>query len=132
MNLSELTRALERSDRFRKKIGKIGKSANASLSVSDAAKPYIVAALQATLNLPMFLVAARPNQARRFVDDLAAWHPRPESVIHFPVPDALPYEHLAYDAELTSARVCRHFERFPYQTPRRSLSWQPGLPWTAS
>ncbi|HEX3247119.1 MAG TPA: transcription-repair coupling factor, partial [Chloroflexota bacterium] len=105
MNLSALTGALRRSDRFQQTLREIRDGKRVPISVADTGKPYIVAALHEALQIPLCLVAPRPNQARRFVDDLLAWHPRPESVIHFPVPDALPYEHLAYDAELTSARM---------------------------
>src|SRR5687768_17056603 len=105
MNLSALTRTLERSDRFQQTLRDLRRTTGLSLSIADAAKPFVTAALHAELAVPMALVAARPTQARRYVDDLSAWHPRPESVIHFPVPDALPYEHLAYDAELTSSRM---------------------------
>jgi transcription-repair coupling factor (superfamily II helicase) len=105
MNLSALTRALERSDRFQQTIREIRGGSGAALSVADAAKPFVTAALHAQLDIPICLVAARPSQARRYVDDLKAWHPRPDAVIHFTVPDALPYEHLAYDADLTSSRM---------------------------
>jgi transcription-repair coupling factor (superfamily II helicase) len=105
MNLSALTRTLERSDQFQRALRDVRRTTGISLSVADSAKPFMTAALHAALDIPMALVAARPTQARRYLDDLAAWHPRPNSIIHFPVPDALPYEHLAYDPELTSSRM---------------------------
>jgi hypothetical protein len=76
MNLSALTRVLERSDRFQKTLREIRGGTGVSLSVADAAKPFVTAALHAELGIPMCLIAARPSQARRYVDDLMAWHPR--------------------------------------------------------
>ncbi|MFN0073370.1 MAG: transcription-repair coupling factor [Chloroflexota bacterium] len=105
MNLSALTQRLKRTRPLSDALREMESSKETRISVPDAAKAYTLATIHAQLNVPMCLVVPRAPTARRIVDDLIAWHPRPEAIIHFPVPDALPYEHLAYDAELTSARM---------------------------
>ena len=77
----------------------------ARLSVADPAKPYAVAALAAALGRTVVLLTARPGNARQLWEDLLAWAPNPADVLHFPAPDALPYEKLPEDPSLIARRV---------------------------
>ena len=79
--------------------------APARLSVADPAKPYAVAALHAALGRTVVLLTARPGNARQLWEDLLAWAPDPADVLHFPAPDALPYEKLPEDPSLVARRV---------------------------
>ncbi|MCC6178054.1 MAG: transcription-repair coupling factor [Chloroflexi bacterium] len=73
------------------------------LSVADPAKPYALAALHAALGRSLVLLTARPGHARQLWEDLTAWSP--VEVLHFPAPDALPYERLPEDPDITARRV---------------------------
>ena len=77
----------------------------ARLSVADPAKPYAVAALHAALGRTVVVLTARPGNARQLWEDLLAWAPDPSDVLHFPAPDALPYERLPEDPSLVARRV---------------------------
>ena len=43
--------------------------------VLDAARPYLVAALYEKLRLPVLLVTAQPENARKLCDQLSTWCP---------------------------------------------------------
>ncbi|MCL4534625.1 MAG: transcription-repair coupling factor [Bacteroidetes bacterium] len=75
-----------------------------ALSVPEAAKPYLLAALARGLDSPLLVVTAQPQDAQRLADQLAVWSGVPERVWLFPPPDALPYERLPWEA---STRVQR-------------------------
>jgi transcription-repair coupling factor (superfamily II helicase) len=51
------------------------------------------------------LLTARPGHARQLWEELSAWSSRPEAVLHFVAPDALPYEQLREDPDTTAERV---------------------------
>ncbi len=74
-------------------------------SVADAAKAYAVAALHAALGRTVLLLTARPGSARQHWEDLQAWTEHPDDVLHFPAPDALPYERLTEDPSMVARRV---------------------------
>jgi len=61
------------------------------VTVLEAAKPFLVAALYRRINRPLVVVTTQPDNARRLYDQLMAWCGS-EEVKLFPEPDALPYE----------------------------------------
>ncbi len=73
--------------------------------VLDAARPYLVAALHASLQLPVLLVTAQPENARKLQEQLSSWASGGESGMLFPEPDVLPYERLTSDASTEMDRV---------------------------
>jgi transcription-repair coupling factor (superfamily II helicase) len=75
------------------------------LSLLSAARPYLIAALQQDLDRPLVVVTARPEQASQLHSQLRLWSARPESVLLFPEPNALPYEHIAWDIETIQQRI---------------------------
>ncbi len=77
----------------------------ATLSLLSAARPYLIAALQQHLDRPLLVVTARPEQANQLHSQLRLWSARPESVLLFPEPNALPYEHIAWDIETIQQRI---------------------------
>jgi len=79
--------------------------AEGPLSVADVAKPALLAALHQHLGRPLLVVAARPAEARRYADEIALWSVRPNQVLLFPEPDALPYESLPENPETTAERL---------------------------
>src|SRR4030042_506412 len=71
--------------------------------VLDAARPYLVAALSRSLQVPVLVVTARPENARKLQEQLAGWSNGRPSL--FPEPDVLPYERLASDSSTEMDRV---------------------------
>ena len=107
MNLDQLTSELQRLAAFEavrnRLLGDPGHPA--TVSVADAAKPYVLAALHAALDRPLLLITARPSQARSLREEIACWHPRPSSVLLFPEQDILPFEPLPADQQTTAERL---------------------------
>lgn len=71
--------------------------------VINAAKPYLIAALRRRWRLPMLVVTAEPENAKRLYEQLSTWSDAPVRL--FPEPDALPYERLASDASTELERL---------------------------
>jgi transcription-repair coupling factor (superfamily II helicase) len=76
-----------------------------TLSLLSAARPYLIAALQQDLERSILVVTARPEQATQLHSQLRLWSARPESVLLFPEPNALPYEQIAWDVETIQQRT---------------------------
>ena len=76
-----------------------------TLSLLSSARPYLIAALQRDLDRPLVVVTARPEQANQLYSQLRLWSARPESVLLFPEPNALPYEHIAWNVETIQQRI---------------------------
>jgi transcription-repair coupling factor (superfamily II helicase) len=122
MSLAGLLPTLERQTNFAELAGQLRADATArlTLSIADAAQPYALAALHASLDRAMLVLVARPSQARELRDELACWHPDPDAVMLFPEQDALPYEPLAPDPQATGDRLAvltRLLESEPGATP---------------
>jgi transcription-repair coupling factor (superfamily II helicase) len=61
-------------------------------TVLDAAKPYLVAALYQELDLPIMVVTAQPESARKLHEQLRAWCRSSAQLHRLPEPDLLPYD----------------------------------------
>jgi transcription-repair coupling factor (superfamily II helicase) len=70
----------------------------------DAARPYLIAALHRNLRLPLLVVTAQPENAKKLHEQLLSWCPGGD-VILFPEPDVLPYERLASDTTTEMERI---------------------------
>ncbi|HEU5315475.1 MAG TPA: transcription-repair coupling factor [Chloroflexota bacterium] len=73
--------------------------------IREAAKPFVVAGLQAQSRRPLLIVASDGNRAQEWYQDLLTWTGDPERVLLFPGFDALPYEQLPSVPEVVTARV---------------------------
>ena len=113
MNLSSLLSLIEDMPSYRELIGSLRDQDAApqslpyplALSLLSAARPYLIAALQQDLERPIVVVTARPEQANQIHSQLRLWSARPESVLLFPEPNALPYEQIAWDTETIQQRI---------------------------
>ena len=77
---------------------------NGTAVVLDTARPYLIAALNEKLRIPVLVITAQPGNAKKFYEQLATWI-RSNEIRLFPEPDALPYERLATDAAADIERV---------------------------
>ena len=75
-----------------------------TVSVLDAAKPYLIAALYRELQRPVMVVTAQPENGRKLYEQLLTWC-GPGGVRLFPEPDTLPYERLASDSPTEQERL---------------------------
>ncbi len=89
------------------------------LSLLYAARPYLIAALADDLQRPLVLIMARPEQVNTVIDQLRQWLPRPETVLRFAEPEALPYERIPWATETVQERL---------QTLAALTRWQAGEP----
>lgn len=74
-----------------------------TVSILDAAKPYLIGAIYHSRHSPVLIVTAQPENAKKIAEQLAIWTKVP--VTFFPEPDALPYERLAGDVTTELERV---------------------------
>ncbi len=72
---------------------------------TDAVKPFIIAALRKELNMPMLVIAAQPESARRLHDELQAWCPNSAMLQFFPEIDLMAGEYSASDVFVTAERL---------------------------
>ena len=79
------------------------------VTVPDAARSYLIACLCRDLHRPVLLVTAKPEDADHLSDDLATIFNRDADdafpVLRLPESEALPYERLAEDAEISHGRL---------------------------
>ena len=76
---------------------------SASISILDAAKPYIIAAVYKELGLPVLLITAQPENSRRLQEQITAWANIP--AVLFPEPVALPYQRTVSDNLMMMERI---------------------------
>ncbi len=73
--------------------------------VSEAGKPYLLAALHQAMSRPMLVVVQDEQRARDMAETLRMLTGRPEQVLLFPDRDALPYERMIENAETMQLRL---------------------------
>lgn len=79
-------------------------NSNTRVSVLDAAKPYLIAALYQSLKLPMLIVTAQPENSKKLYEQILIWSGS-SRVKLFPEPDALPYQRIASDTSTELERL---------------------------
>lgn len=76
-----------------------------ALNVLSAARPFLAAALAASLERPILIITARPELALQFEQQMRLFLPEPERLIHFPNPGVQPYERVAWSHERVQRRL---------------------------
>jgi transcription-repair coupling factor (superfamily II helicase) len=106
LNLTQLLPLIQDMPAYRRLVNGVRQSENTSVSVLDAAKPYLIAALYHQLRWPVLVVTAQPENAKKLHEQLLTWCASPQVKL-FPEPDALPYQRIASDttAELERLQV---------------------------
>ncbi len=75
------------------------------IQVLDAARPFVLAALQRKRNAPLVVVTARTERAKQLWADLISWSANPERIFFFAEPDPLLYERMPWATETISLRL---------------------------
>lgn len=73
--------------------------------ITEAARPYVIAALAKTLQQPLLIVTIDENEASQLADTLKVLVEQAEDVFFLPDRDALPYERLISDAQTMQQRM---------------------------
>jgi len=76
-----------------------------ALNVLSVARPFLAAALAASLERPILIITARPELALQFEQQMRLFLPEPERLIHFPNPGVQPYERVAWSHERVQRRL---------------------------
>ncbi|MCL4298295.1 MAG: transcription-repair coupling factor [Anaerolineae bacterium] len=75
------------------------------LGVLTAARPALLAALQADLQRPILFITARADRARILTEQIQAWVEEPSRVYRLPDPDSLPHEKVPWGSETIQGRL---------------------------
>ena len=135
MTLKGLLPLLTQRQEFRRLVQKLqeAEALPALTGITEAARPYVIAALASTIQLPILVVLSNETQASLVADTLRMLVPWPEEVLYFPDRDALPYERLISDAltmqQRMNALIClTNEDRTPiFVSSARALT-QPVIP----
>ena len=73
--------------------------------VSGKAVTFTLATLRRDLNMPMLIVAPRPEDARRLYEQLLVWCEDDDGILHFAESEILPFERLDSDADTVHQRL---------------------------
>ena len=104
MKLDSLLKLIEPEEEYKKLIDELKKTGSTNAVVLEAAKPYLIAALYKSRKLPILVVMAQPEKCRLLYEQVSAWS-NSKSVMLFPEPDSLPYEHIAPDDSVEMERL---------------------------
>ncbi len=107
MTLKGLLTLLTQRPEFRRLIQRIQEAGGipALTGITEAARPYVIAALASAIRQPLLVVVADETQANVVADTLKALAQQPNDVLYLPDRDALPYERLISDAQTTQQRM---------------------------
>ncbi len=105
MNLCQLLPLIEKMPAYSRLVNELSQlKGDTSVAILDAARSYIIATIHSTLRLPMLVVTAQPENAKKLCDQLLSWCPSPQ-VKFFPEPDALPYQRITSDTTTETERI---------------------------
>jgi len=102
--LSELLKLIDSVPEYHSLLDELKQRSDTTVVVLDAARPYLVAALYESLRLPVLVVTAQPENAKKLHEQLLSWCAS-GVVRFFPEPDVLPYERLAPDTTTEMERI---------------------------
>ncbi|HLZ59545.1 MAG TPA: transcription-repair coupling factor [Ktedonosporobacter sp.] len=107
MTLQGLLALLTQRPEYRRLIEQLrkGEGVPALTGITEAARPYVAAALAITLKQPLLVVVSGETEASQMADALKVFVPNPSDVFSLPDRDALPYERLIGDALTTQQRM---------------------------
>src|SRR5690348_10857167 len=107
MSLQGLLSVLSERPEFQRLIEQVqhGEAPPELRGISEAGKPYTLAALSLTLRQSLLIVVQDENRAREVTETLRLLTGRPEQILFFPERDGLPFERLIENAETMQLRL---------------------------
>ncbi|HLI06524.1 MAG TPA: transcription-repair coupling factor [Ktedonobacteraceae bacterium] len=107
MTLQGLLTLLAQRPEFRRLLEQLRKAEGlpALTGITEAARPYLIAALATGIRQPMLVVTTDETQANLMVEELKNYVPNPNDIYYLPDRDALPYERLISDHLTTQQRM---------------------------
>ena len=103
MDLSRLLSLIEKVPEYQRLKGELsGFQEGIKLVAADAVRPFLIAALHQGLNLPILVVVAQPENAKKLYDEFQAWCPGSKFLHIFPETDFLSDEYSVSDAIATA------------------------------
>ena len=105
MRLDGLLKLIADTPAARRLLADLQQHKSSRVTVLDAARPALIAALYHQMGRPILLITARPEHASHLQEQLSAWGGGQVTV--FPEPDTLPYQQVTSDdaAEIERLRV---------------------------
>jgi transcription-repair coupling factor (superfamily II helicase) len=103
-SLNKLLQLIESMPIWNNLLGEIKRRDSKTIVALNAARPYLVAALYEKLHVPILLVTAQPENARKLQEQLSSWCKGRKSYL-FPESDVLPYERLTTDTATEIERL---------------------------
>ena len=67
--------------------------------------PLALASIAKGTSAPILVVTAQPDDSRKLYGQVSLWLDSPESILHFPESDTLPFERLVTDPETEQERI---------------------------
>ncbi len=105
MKLSQLLPLIENMPAYRQLVSKLQPPGGiATAAVLNAAKPYLIAALYQSQQVPMLIVTAQPENGKKLYIQLLTWCNSTEVKL-FPKPDTLPYQRITSDTSTEMERL---------------------------
>jgi len=96
MNLSCLVSLLREVPAYRQLVGQLLSAKGEHKVIAlNAARPYLIAALHQELSLPVLIITAQPESAKKLYGQLQAWCSPSSNLYRFPEFEFSPYEYFA-------------------------------------
>ncbi len=103
--LGGLAKLLTALPQFQRLVERLRADQGDSASIVHPAKGLLLGALWHALDVPLLVVAARPEDARRLYEQLVAYWGEETPIYQFPELDALPFERLSVDSATAHQRL---------------------------
>ncbi len=106
MSLTGLFASVEATQAYRDLIETITRDKQSpTIAVLPAAAPLMLASLWQKLNVPVLVIAPRPDEARRLHGELLTYLGQHEALHYLPEPEAIPFERLVSDGLTNNQRL---------------------------
>ncbi len=102
--LSQLLKLIESMPAYQGLLDSLKQKNSKNIVTLSAARPFLVASLYKNLQIPILLVTAQPEQAKKLQEQLTSWCHN-KAVYLFPEQDVLPYERLTPDITTEIERI---------------------------
>ena len=106
LNLFHLLHLLDETPAYRELIEELNKSNNKETraQVLEAAKPYLITALYHSLKLPLVIITAQPENAKKLYEQIYIWN-NSEKLDLFSEPDTLAFQRIIADPSIEQERL---------------------------